>query len=284
MESAEATAITHVTIEKQVSFGDFLDVLIGLLSLLLFILVFYTLPDYLANTVLELTFPCELVTLAIMFVLVAFSFLYGVGHLTLEPEGIRLHRLLGNPRFLPWSDITGVDPADRWEVFSRGFMSLSSRLLASSFFFGGHVPIATAQETYYFPAANPADLLTYFRARRGSEPIASGSSADVGLNEASPASAILDPVPAIVPAPASGHPLLRLAGWLLVTCLGLHFCLFAVLQFLLHQSITEENRQSMARNLTNQWVFSPGVTGEGPVQELTITPFRAAFPPLRYAD
>src|SRR6266446_7247994 len=56
--------------------------------------------------------------LLLMLVFIAFS----VSSITLSSEGIRFHRLFGVPKFLPWSFISSIEIAPRWELITKEWL------------------------------------------------------------------------------------------------------------------------------------------------------------------
>jgi len=85
-------------------------------------------------------------------VFVAFS----VWSISLTTEGIRFHRILGIPKFLPWSSISSVEVAPRWELIRRGWLwpLLPAREMTASLTSLRHYRIRWQSGFCYYPPAD----------------------------------------------------------------------------------------------------------------------------------
>jgi hypothetical protein len=101
---------------------------------------------------------------------VAFSF-YCVANLVISPSGIRLSRMFGRPKFIPWSAITFVREVQRPELIWHGWLwpLFPPREMTPSFTSLGHYRIQFGQRYIYFPPSDPeafmASVNVYFGER-----------------------------------------------------------------------------------------------------------------------
>lgn len=94
----------------------------------------------------------------IVLTVILLFYLFRVTHLTLSAEGIRFHRILGSPKFLPWTRVRSVAPAvSRWEVVLKGWLwpLFPAREMSSSLTSLGHYRIQWDNGFCYFPPAEP---------------------------------------------------------------------------------------------------------------------------------
>ena len=93
--------------------------------------------------------------------------LFSVSRITLSPEGIRFHRLLGSPRFLAWDRIVSVSEAPRWQLIVRGWLwpPFPAREMTPSFSSVGHYRIQWDSGYCFFPPDQPSDFEHYVRSR-----------------------------------------------------------------------------------------------------------------------
>lgn len=87
--------------------------------------------------------------------------LCSVSKVEVGSAGIRFKRLLGSPRFLPWSAITGVAEAPRRELIVHGWLwpLLPPREMSPSCTSLGHYRIQYGERFVYFPPSDAAAFL-----------------------------------------------------------------------------------------------------------------------------
>ena len=124
-------------------------------------LILFILPGVIAF-LLSRSWPvCVAVPAVIYFVFVAFS----VWSITLTTEGIRFHRFLGAPKFLPWTSIVSVEVAPRWELIRRGWLwpVFPTREMTASLTSLQHYRITWRKGFCYFPPADAEAFEQYVR-------------------------------------------------------------------------------------------------------------------------
>ena len=91
--------------------------------------------------------------------------LHGVTRLELDAAGIRFVRLLGWPRFVPWSEIKDISPATRKEVFLHAWLwpPWPRREPTASLTALGHFRIVFGNHVRYFPPSNPEEFALQVR-------------------------------------------------------------------------------------------------------------------------
>ena len=94
-----------------------------------------------------------------------------VSHLELSPRGIEFSRLLGTPKFLPWSSITAVEEVSRSEVVRRGWLwpLFPAREMTPSLSSLGHYAIRFGKDCVYFPPRDPVAFMEAVRSLRGEQ-------------------------------------------------------------------------------------------------------------------
>jgi len=94
--------------------------------------------------------------LAAVLVWIVFA-LFTVSHLTLSPEGIRFHRVLVSPKFLPWNRIISITQAPRLELILRGWFwpPFPAKEMTTSLASVGHYKIQWDDGFCYFPPNLP---------------------------------------------------------------------------------------------------------------------------------
>ena len=97
--------------------------------------------------------------LAVLLLYVAFMLL-SVWSVSLSQEGIRFKRVLGDPKLVPWSELTSVTEVSRWELISRGWLwpLIPAREMTACLSSLGHYKIAWRGGFCYYP---PADALAF---------------------------------------------------------------------------------------------------------------------------
>ena len=100
-----------------------------------------------------------------------FFLLFCVRHISLGEDGIKFHRLLGTPKFLPWSRITSISPASRRELILRGWLwpIFPAREMTASLTSLNHYRIAWVDGFCYYPPRDAHDLETYSASRFGQQ-------------------------------------------------------------------------------------------------------------------
>lgn len=87
--------------------------------------------------------------------------LFTVRAVTIDPDGLRFHRALGSPKFLPWKRITRIAEASRAEVIWWGWLlppfpaRESTRCLSSRY----QYRIAWGRRRCYFPPQDPEQFV-----------------------------------------------------------------------------------------------------------------------------
>jgi hypothetical protein len=94
--------------------------------------------------------------LAAVIVCIVFA-LFTVSHLTLSSDGIRFHRVLGTPKFLPWNRVVSITQAPRWELILRGWFwpPFPAKEMTTSLASVGHYRIQWDNGFCYFPPQSP---------------------------------------------------------------------------------------------------------------------------------
>ena len=82
-----------------------------------------------------------------------FAMLNSVRKLTLDQDGIQVHRLLGGPRFLHWEQVRRIVPASREEVLLWGYLlpPLPAKATMNTISYLGHYRIDWEGGMFYFP-------------------------------------------------------------------------------------------------------------------------------------
>ena len=76
--------------------------------------------------------------------------LFGIRKVYIEEEGLRLQRIVGNPRFVSWEAVTGVRMAERSEI-ALAHLSSPHRICLRSASFREHVYISFDDGWFCFP-------------------------------------------------------------------------------------------------------------------------------------
>jgi hypothetical protein len=86
--------------------------------------------------------------------------LHAVTRLELDAEGIRFVRLLGWPRFIPWSEIDDISPVTRREILLHAWLwpPWPRRESTASLTALGHFRIVFGNHVRYFPPSNPEEF------------------------------------------------------------------------------------------------------------------------------
>jgi len=87
--------------------------------------------------------------------------LLSVNKLALSADGIRFVRVLGGPKFLPWSQIGAVELVSRKDLIVHGWLwpLIPPRELTTSLTSVGHCRIVFGNKAVYFPPEDAAAFL-----------------------------------------------------------------------------------------------------------------------------
>jgi hypothetical protein len=90
---------------------------------------------------------------------------FSVWSITLTPEGIRFHRLIGVPKFLPWSSISSVEIASQRELITKGWLwpLFPAREMTPSLSSVRHYRISWREGFCYYPPAEAAAFEAHVR-------------------------------------------------------------------------------------------------------------------------
>lgn len=103
-----------------------------------------------------------------VFLLIYVAFLvFSVWSIHADAAGSRFKRILGTPKFLPWSDVRRVSEATRFEVVVHGWIwpLFPAREMTPALSARDHIRIDWSSGHCYFPPRNPSEFLTYVRDR-----------------------------------------------------------------------------------------------------------------------
>lgn len=161
MDELSSGKIDSLKLKPRVSPGSVGDLCIGLLLVLPTQALVLVGAPYLALEALNGTARLRPIVLAVA---VAF-YLFRVTHLTLSSEGIRFHRILGGPKFLPWKRVRSIVPASRSEVVLKGWLwpIFPAREMSSSLSSLGHYRIEWDKGSCYFPPTQPEAFEKFFK-------------------------------------------------------------------------------------------------------------------------
>jgi hypothetical protein len=81
---------------------------------------------------------------------------FSVSRVSLSPQGIRFHRILGTPKFLDWERVTSVDVAPQRELILRGWLwpMFPAREMTACFSSLQHFRITWDSGFCYYPPAD----------------------------------------------------------------------------------------------------------------------------------
>jgi hypothetical protein len=142
-----------IRFKPHVSPRDFADLCIGLFLVLpLQLLGLLVLPGTL---IFFVTSSWWLVTAGLVIIGAVF-YCFTVSSVTLSPDGMRFHRLIGTPKFLPWSAVRSLEVAPRWELIVKGWLwpLLPAREMTTSMTSLHHFRISWDGGFCYFPPAD----------------------------------------------------------------------------------------------------------------------------------
>lgn len=132
---------------------DALDAIISLAIGTFQIVILFVLPGALVHALTDST---TLTVVTVVLLYLAFA-LYSVTKVELSLDGIRFVRVLGDPRFLPWSEISALVEAPRSELILHGWLwpLVLPREMSPSCTSLGHFRIQFGKRFVYFPPSDP---------------------------------------------------------------------------------------------------------------------------------
>ncbi|MGO9002587.1 MAG: hypothetical protein ACLPYZ_12675 [Limisphaerales bacterium] len=156
-----------VAIKPRILPRDFIDVCLGFPIGLLLVTLFFGVPA-LAAFLIARAFGVS-IDLSLIAAFVAYCLFYGffllfmVRRLTVAPDGLHFHRVLGSPKFLAWERISSVVVAPRSEVVIRGWLwpPFPSREITPSLSALQHYRISWDGGFCYYPPARVEDFEQY---------------------------------------------------------------------------------------------------------------------------
>lgn len=156
------TAATSIRVKPRIMPRGVADFCVGFFIVLpAQFLALFVLPSVIAFLLSRSWYVAFTVPAFIYVVFVAFS----VWSIILTAEGIRFYRFLGVPKFLPWSSISSVEIAPRWELIHRGWLwpLLPAREMTASLTSLQHYRISWPSGFCYYPPADAAAFEQYVR-------------------------------------------------------------------------------------------------------------------------
>jgi hypothetical protein len=147
------TPATSVRVKPRIMSRGAADFCIGMFIVFpVQFLILFILPGVIAFLLSKSWYVALAVPVIIYFVYLAFS----VWSITLTAEGINFHRFIGLPKFLPWSSISSVEIAPRWELIRRGWLwpLFPPREMTASLTSLGHYRIRWQGGFCYYPPAD----------------------------------------------------------------------------------------------------------------------------------
>jgi hypothetical protein len=131
---------------------DFCIVMFLIAPILIFVL--FVVPSLIAFL---LTGSLEITLLIFLLIYVAYL-CFTVWSITLDAEGIRFHRLIGRPKFLPWSSVLEIEVAPRWEMICCGQLwpRFPPLEMTASLATTHHYRISWRSGYCYYPPVDPA--------------------------------------------------------------------------------------------------------------------------------
>jgi hypothetical protein len=118
------------------------------------ILALFIVPTAIAFLLTDSLEVALLIFLLIYVVYLCFT----VWSITLDADGIRFHRLLGYPKFLPWSSVLEIEIAPRWEMICCGQLwpRFPHLEMTASLATTHHYRISWRSGYCYYPPVDPA--------------------------------------------------------------------------------------------------------------------------------
>ncbi|MBL8309133.1 MAG: hypothetical protein JNL19_01800 [Burkholderiales bacterium] len=143
-------------IKPQVVPRDLTDAILSTVIGMIQIAILFALPSLVVYLLSGSESVAWVTAIAMYVVFAAFS----VTALELDDAGVRLKRLLGVPKFVPWSDMTSVSEAPRRELVVHGWLwqLFPSREITPSFSSIGHYKFQYGEKFFFFPPGNVAAL------------------------------------------------------------------------------------------------------------------------------
>jgi hypothetical protein len=148
-------AVTTVRISPRIisrGFSDFC--IVSFVAFPVLLLALFIVPGVVAYLLSGSRLVGVVIAVAIYLVFLSFS----VWSMSVSPEGIRFHRWLGSPKFLPWSRINAIAVAPRRELILRGWFwpLLPAREMTASLTSLQHYRINWDTGFCYYPPADPS--------------------------------------------------------------------------------------------------------------------------------
>lgn len=164
------TPVTSIRIKPHIMSRDAADFCVS--AFVVFptqFLALFILPSVVAFLLSQSWYVALAAPVIIYVVFLAFS----VWSITLTTEGIRFHRLLGIPKFLPWSGVLSVQVAPRWELIRRGWLwpLLPAREMTASLTSLQHYRITWRDGFCYYPPAD-AEAFEHYVSTHLQKPVA----------------------------------------------------------------------------------------------------------------
>jgi len=87
--------------------------------------------------------------------------LFSVTALQVDQTGIKLKRILGSPKSVPWSEVMQVREAPRWELIVNGWLwpLFPSRELTPSYTSIGHFRFQYGDQYFFYPPLDIDELI-----------------------------------------------------------------------------------------------------------------------------
>jgi hypothetical protein len=176
-------------LKPRLMFRDWFDVLVGLPCGLLGASAVIFIPTVLVGFSLgELINPLAGLVAGMItyFLTTVLWFLFVVWSITVDNNGIRFHRVIGNPKHLSWSEITSIEEVGRHELVLRGWLwpIFPSREMTCCLSAKGHFRISWKSGFCYFP---PKDIQQFQNCIKDVKPTTQQSGTTNG-NSARPSS------------------------------------------------------------------------------------------------
>lgn len=145
--------MTSETFKPRVRPRNLTDAVLALSVAVLQALVLYALPAIIGFSLTRSIDVAFFSAAAAALAVVSFS----VKELVADSAGIRLSRLVGSPKFVPWGSITSIQEAPRSELIWRGWLwpLFPSREMTFSLTSIGHYRIQFGSRSVYFPPLEP---------------------------------------------------------------------------------------------------------------------------------
>lgn len=141
---------------------DAVDAVIALLVMMLQLALYFFLPAAIAYCLTYLITGAAAPSVGAAFGAVVGIALtaaaYTVWGAEVTEEGLRFRRLVGEPKFVPWSQVTGIAAAPREDVILEGWLRplFTGREMTASFSSKNHFLITWKGGSYFYPPEDSA--------------------------------------------------------------------------------------------------------------------------------